>query len=239
MPDPLSVLLEVQGLDLAADTLRHRRETLPERALLAAEQAAIAGLDSQLKALDARLHELGVAQRRLEDEVAALAAKADAENTRLYSGSVKAIRELQAIQEEIDGLGRRRSALEDDVLVLMEEIEPLAAQSTALAEERVAREREAARLIGVIGEGEAAIDAELATTLAARAALVDAVPADLVATYEKVRAQLGGVAIARLEGTQCGGCHLTLPAMELDAVRHVAEGSLVTHEECGRILVPR
>ena len=46
-----------------------------------------------------------------------------------------------------------------------------------------------------------------------------------------------GVAVARLVGSHCDGCHLTLPAMELDRIRHLPEGELVTCEQCGRILV--
>ena len=35
----------------------------------------------------------------------------------------------------------------------------------------------------------------------------------------------------------CGGCHLTLSAVELDRVRHQPEGTLVFCGECGRLLV--
>jgi predicted nucleic acid-binding Zn-ribbon protein len=45
------------------------------------------------------------------------------------------------------------------------------------------------------------------------------------------------VAVARLVGNHCDGCHLTLPAMELDRIRHLPEDELVTCEQCGRILV--
>ena len=40
-------------------------------------------------------------------------------------GAVKAPKELQALQDEIDALHRRQSTLEDHVLELMEQVEPL------------------------------------------------------------------------------------------------------------------
>lgn len=239
MADPLHTLLDLQAHDLAADAFRHRRASLPERAQLVAAEAEIARIDTEAAALRSQLADIAKAQGRLEDEVASLAAKATAENTRLYSGTVTSPRELQAIQEEIDALNRRRSTLEDDVIVRMEEAEPLQAHLDALVERRAGQEGEASRLRSAIEEAERAIDAELATELAARGELAAAVPDDLLATYERVRARLGGVAIARLEGAQCGGCHLALNAVELAGLRKVADGVIVTHEECGRILVPR
>jgi hypothetical protein len=43
--------------------------------------------------------------------------------------------------------------------------------------------------------------------------------------------------VARLVGNHCDGCHLTLPSMELDRIRHLAEREVVTCDQCGRILV--
>ena len=43
--------------------------------------------------------------------------------------------------------------------------------------------------------------------------------------------------MARLTGGRCDGCHLSLPAVELDRIRHEAAGTLEYCEQCGRILV--
>ena len=45
------------------------------------------------------------------------------------------------------------------------------------------------------------------------------VPADLLARYERLRTTLAGTGAARLVGGSCSGCHLTLPAMEVDRIR--------------------
>ena len=72
---------------------------------------------------------------------------------------------------------------------------------------------------------------------AARAAVANDVPADLTKTYEQLRARLGGIGAARLDGNRCSGCHLTLPATELDRIRHADANALFYCEQCGRILV--
>jgi predicted nucleic acid-binding Zn-ribbon protein len=82
------------------------------------------------------------------------------------------------------------------------------------------------------------VAAELDALTTARAAAAADVPDDLLVTYDGLRRHLGGVGAARLVGARCGGCHLTLPATELDQLRHQAPGTLNYCEQCGRILVP-
>jgi uncharacterized protein len=235
--DPLPTLLDVQAHDLTADQLRHRRSTLPERLALAEQEAATARLDTELAELRSRLTDLDRSQKRIEDEVATLAAKGEAENKRLYSGTVSSPRELQAMQEDIDGLTRRQRELEDDVLEIMEAAEPLHEEVDRLERVREEHAAEAERLRDLIAAAEAEIDGELAGVLGEREQLARGIPEDLLTTYERLRDRLGGVGVARLEGAQCMGCHLSLPATEVDAIRHAGPGDVVFHEECGRILV--
>jgi len=63
------------------------------------------------------------------------------------------------------------------------------------------------------------------------------VPAELLARYERLRAKLAGTGAARLVGESCGGCHLTLPAMEVDRIRRAPPDEVLTCDQCGRILV--
>lgn len=233
----LHELLVVQELDLAADQLRHRRASLPERLALAEEQAAAARLDVELSGLAERSHELHRTQRRLEDEVASIEAKAADHDRKLYAGTVTSPRELQAMQAEIEGLRRRASTLEDEILEVMEAVEPIDAERGRLEDRLEEHQRASQRLREAIDEAEGAIDEELADTSARRAAAAEEIDADLLARYERLRSQLDGIAIARLDGGRCAGCHLSLPATELDAIRRAPAEEILVHEECGRILV--
>ncbi|MDQ1445435.1 MAG: C4-type zinc ribbon domain, partial [Acidimicrobiaceae bacterium] len=42
---------------------------------------------------------------------------------------------------------------------------------------------------------------------------------------------------AKLVGSNCSGCHLSLPATELDRIRHGSPDQVVFCDQCGRILV--
>ncbi len=232
-----ATLLELQELDTRADQLRHRREALPERGARAGRVRALAELDQRLEVRQGETAELARAQRRLEDEVASLDARAVAEDGRLYSGTVTSPRELAAIQDEVASLRAHVSSIEDQVLEVMERGEPLAAEVAQLVADRTAVLAELAALDRAIAESEAEIDSQLAQLEATRVEAAAVVPAELRSEYEVLRSRLGGVAVARLEGDRCLGCHLSLPAGELSRIRRAPADAVVHHEECGRILV--
>ena len=230
-------LLVVQEHDTAADRLRHRRVTLPERADLVRVEDDLAVLERTLVDVVARRDEVATRQKRLEAELAAVEAKLAEIQKRLYSGVVTIPRELQAMQAEVESLKRRQSSLEDDVLEAMTEREPLDEEVAGLEGKRAGHDQDGARLRAAIAEAEVTIDNELAAEHEARAAAAAAIPAELTTLYEDLRRRLGGVGAARLVNGRCSGCHLTLPATELDRIRREPPDALIRCDQCGRILV--
>ena len=85
--------------------------------------------------------------------------------------------------------------------------------------------------------GLAEIEESAAKATAGRAAVVAALPADLLALYDKIRATSGGRGAAELRRGQCGGCREILSTVELNEIRAAAPDEVVRHEECRRILV--
>jgi predicted nucleic acid-binding Zn-ribbon protein len=233
----LEALLEVQARDLAADQLRYRRQSLPERETLRERESALDRVVAALAEGGGRRDELARAQRRLEDEVDSAGARAHESEARLNSGAVSAPRELKALSAEVAALRGRAHQLEDDLLDVMEQAESVAAEVARLDEERLRVHGEAVRLRASLGEQEAKIDAELAVEVVRRVEAATLVPAQLLGVYERLRGRLGGVGVARVDAGRCTGCHLSVPTMELEALRRAAEGTIVCHEECGRILV--
>ncbi len=234
---PLHALIALQDVDTALDQLRHRRSHLPEGAELAAIEQELAGLDQAAGRAGAARDQVAEQQALAEAELAAIEGRAEAVNQRLYGGTVTASRELQALAADVESLKARASVVEDQVLELMEVREPLEAELAALSVSRdglAARQQAAAAALAVAAAG---VDEEMARQVDGRAEAARSVPADMLGVYDRLRARLDGVAVARLVGNHCDGCHLTLPAMELDRIRHLPEGEVVTCEQCGRILV--
>lgn len=233
----LEKLLEVQQLDTAMDQLRHRRATLPARAQLTAVESRIAELTTTLETARAARDQVSRRQSELEAELQALEARVVELEGKMYGGTITASRELQAMAGEVESIKRRRSTIEDHILEAMDEREPLDAEVQRLEGEEAAAGEEAFALEGQIEDAEGEIGIEEANELAARAALVVHVPAPLLEQYERIRSRLGGIGAARLVGVSCSGCHLSLPAVEVDRLKKAPPDTVVLCDQCGRILV--
>lgn len=230
-------LLAVQEHDTHADQLSHRAEHLPERGRLRDIEAETEALGDRIAVVAQRRGELSRSQQRLEDEVASLTERANQAEKQLYSGAVSNPRELQALQDDVASIRRRIGQLEDDELEILELSEPVDAELGTLEAERDRLAAEHERVSGELAEAEAVIAAELDAVRAERDRLAAAVDAGLWPEYDTLRAQRGGVAIARLVGSTCQGCHLALAAVEVDRIRKLSVDEIVHCEECGRLLV--
>ena len=91
----LEQLLVVQEHDSAADHLRHRRATLPEREVLSRAQDEVATLEPQLADARARRDEVGREVKRLDDESSAVTARANEVEKTMYSGTVSSPRSMR------------------------------------------------------------------------------------------------------------------------------------------------
>jgi predicted nucleic acid-binding Zn-ribbon protein len=230
-------LLRVQEHDTAADRLRHRRQNLPELAELKQSEDELALLEASLAGVEARAAEAGRQQRHLEGELSLVESKVSELDAKLYSGAVTVPRELEAMQHEGAVLRERRAALEDEVLEAMGTRETLDAEVADLRRRRDELDARGAGLRVAVAEAQTEVDRELTAELAARQEAAAAIPPDVSALYEQLRARLGGVAAAPLVNGRCGGCHLALPATEIDRLRKEPPETLVRCEQCERILV--
>jgi len=230
-------LLTVQEHDTHADQLIHRSQTLPARAQLTDVEGKVAEVDGQIAEVDERLGALRRSQQRLEDEIASLRTRAEQADKQLYSGTTNNPRELQALQDDIDSIKRRITRLEDDELDVMEATEPVDAERAELVGRRDKLDEQAVVIRAELAETETEIEGELAGVREQREIAAKAVPEELWAEYDRLRASLGGIAIARLVGSTCQGCHLALSAVEIDRIRKMSLDEPVHCEECGRLLV--
>ncbi|HZQ83309.1 MAG TPA: C4-type zinc ribbon domain-containing protein [Acidimicrobiales bacterium] len=232
----LETLLEVQEHDTVLDQLRHRKATIPERAQLAELEARADGLRGQLSEAKAARDEVVTQQEGLEAELAATEKRMKEIDQRLFSPTA-GVRDMEAMNDELSSLKRRRSSLEDQVLEALEAREPLDAAVEKLEAGLATIAAEVEALGDVIAEAELVIEAEIDVEQAKRDAAATGVSDQLMQQYERLRSRLGGIGAARLVGTSCSGCHLTLPATEIDRIKKAPPDAFFTCDQCGRILV--
>ena len=233
-PEVQARLLELQALDDELGRITAHRRRLQAGGDLPAATSEQAGL--RRRAADERgvLEDLRTRIRRLESDVALVEQRLTRDRGRLNATSSS--KDAQGLEQEIASLIRRRSALEDDELELMEALETAetaaAETGTALtaAEERVrALQADQDDALAGLAENEQRVAAE-------RAALVADLPGPLVALYDRQRTRYG-IGAALLTRGVSHGSNMALTGADLAEVRAADPDAVVLDPESGCILV--
>lgn len=224
-------LQEVDTAILQTDRMLRRLDTgANEKALADELRASRDAAAERLHRLERDLHDSELEQRSVE-------AKRKEYETKLYSGKVSNPKELDAMQHEIEALGRYRGTLDERILGLMDELE----SARALAGETELRFAEADRQYQEKARHHQAnslkLQGDLAKLQLMRKHRAADVPAPLVKRYEVIRAAKGGAGAALLEAGRCGACRTNLPRNIVVSVRDTE--AIETCESCGRILCPQ
>lgn len=230
-------LLDLQADDTRLSQIAHRRRTLPEAQALAELDERIQRTADELVAAETIASDLDAELERSEADVEQVRERSRRDQELLDSGSIGDPKQLQSLQHELQSLARRQSELEDIELEVMERVEGARAAVAHLAAERDRLEAERATLAETVARLLAELDTEQAGVEADRADVATRIPADLLALYEKIRADHGGVGAAHLHRGSCQGCRLELPPNEIERLRAAAPDEVVRCEECRRILV--
>ncbi len=225
----------MQECDLSIDQLLYRRRELPERGELARMEARARELETRRSRLDTDREDRARRQSQIDSQVATFASRIEAIESRLRQGGD--YRDVQAMSTEMDSLTRHRRALEDEELEIMEQVEVLDAELESLAGEASELLKDRETVSARIKELESELDAGVEASRNERSALALGLPADLLSSYERIRARLGGIGAARLVEGTCSGYHLKLPSSERERALNATPGEIVYCDQCGRILV--
>lgn len=229
-------LLDLQAIDTRLDQIAHARAHLPQSAQLARATDAAEVARGNLVLAETELGDVQREVSRAETEVKQVRDRAERDRTRLDSGTGTS-KELLALQQELESLGRRQATLEDVELEAMERAEAAGAEVDRL---RAISDEASAKVERLTAERDAAVvelDAEATEVAAGRPAVVEAVGPELTALFDTIRAAQGGIGAAELKGRRCMGCQLELNAGELGRIANTPADVVVRCEECERILV--
>ena len=225
-------LWALQTTDLALDAIKQRlaelEKQLGDNAELLAAQAAAAEANAELERHRA-------AQRELDQQIKELSTHIRAAEREMMSGRVRNPRELEGMEANVAALQRRRSALEDEALAAMLEIETwqpeVEARQTRLAESQAAH---AARQTAIKREAAQKI-AELKALAARRNQQWAAIAPAQRELYKNLRSRKGGRALAREHSSACQACGVMLPTGVAQAVHSGRDN--VFCPGCGRLLL--
>jgi predicted nucleic acid-binding Zn-ribbon protein len=227
----IRALYRLQRID---SEIKEKKERLLEVLNEQKEPAALLAARERVETAVAELTKWQHKQKQFNTELEDLNAEVKRSETRLYSGNVKNPKELADLDQKIKSLGRRRAALEDDILEMMVLIED--AEGEKLAAETVLMTMEAEREVSLAElkqeQNELALRLHhLGQDRQKQAAKIDG---RSLQDYENLRKRRHGVAVAVLKINQCQACFTTVSASK---VKKVEQGELVYCGGCGRILV--
>ena len=229
------LLLALQEVDTEADQLAHRREKSPLRDDLASATAAMREWETQRASMRSRIDELGTSIEQAEERGAELSS-----HRRRLEQQMKTViapREAEALMHEMTTIGAQIDELDLHELESLEEQSRIDDQLAAHLRDEDQHRRRLRQADDALAAEVGDIDAELAALTSSRATLRAQLSDALLATYDRKRAALG-VAVARLVGKQCQGCHLELSAAEIDTVKdEAAETGVTDCPDCGRLLI--
>jgi len=229
----LSDLLDLQDVDLTIDRLIHQRQTLPE--LKTYQEAA--GRRERFEALRSEkaavLRSLELDLDKAEGELELVEIRLKESETRLFAGGMSG-RETEQKRLEVQSLRGQQSALEDRVLGLIDQVDPVRTEVGGLDGQLNETGQEVARLEEVIAAAWRQIDAQIGRQEESKREIAVTISPELIALYEQLRKSKEGVAVGRLTGGVCGGCHL---ALSLPEQTEAADWDPPRCIHCMRILV--
>ncbi|WP_425412295.1 zinc ribbon domain-containing protein [Luteipulveratus mongoliensis] len=226
----------MQKLDTRLDQLNHRAGALPVLAELAAAHEQSTRVDEDLVLARTAVTDIDREITKADQDVQLVRDRSTRNRARLDSGQGSP-KELQSMQHELDTLARRQSELEDVELEIMERAESLRSDLVEKERKRTELDEQLSRLEDQRDRDVRDIESERTDVSKDRDQIAPGLGDDLLALYEKVRDQHGGLGAAALIARRCGGCQLELNQADLGRIRGAAEDEVLRCEECRRILV--
>jgi len=232
--DELDKLHEVQKIDAQ---IYQREQTM-------AAQDSGEGLKQQaivlLKRHDAAvkaLHKVETEQKDRELELKGIEEKRAKVHTKLYGGHVNNPKELGDLQKDEEMLDHQISALEEIVLVQMEQVESARKIVAQLAGELDAAKRRWKTTVAHTQAETKRLQGEIAALRPERERLAADIEKHILRRYDGIRQRAYGIGMVVTGNDTCPACHVRLDAHVINRLREGEE--LVLCENCGRILLWR
>ena len=227
-------LLRVQELDTAIAQATRLMANPPQAKSLAELAPGAADIRSRRLAVSGERDDAQAELSRLESDVKVVETRMQRDTDRVQHTS--SVKDVAALEAELEALRKRRSDLEDIELAIMERLEGLDASLATIDAEGADTEVRVAQLEAERDVEVAAQERKRADAAADRAAIVEALPVDLVALYEKQRDRYG-VGAAKLVAGVSLASNMKLSPSDLAVVHAAAADDVVLCPDSGAVLV--
>jgi len=156
---------------------------------------------------------------------------------RMRMTRIKNVKELQALQREIDLIKQNNSELEDALIQVLEEIDGINANIKAKEDEMAAIEAEWQQKLETMRLEITGIDQAVSEAALRRQVIASQVTGDLISRYELIFSRRGGTAVVEVSGGICQGCYMNIPPQLLNEI--IKSEKVHLCPSCQRILFYR
>ena len=223
-------LLQLQQIDHQKVAFRDRLNQLPVE-LEKIRQRAAAAQQAQADAQQA-VEQCQKQRRTKESDLQAQEERINKLKTRL--GEIKTNKEYHAHLAEIETAKLGQTAIEDELLTLMEQTETVAQQLKQRQAELATAKTAAAAEEAKLEEERRSLEQQLERLKTETAALAPSLEPGLLKDYERLRERLKGSVIVPIQHDSCTGCRLAVPPQLIAEVRRQEAVQHCPH--CGRFL---
>ncbi len=227
-------LFRLQQVDSRIDQLEGRLRKIQETLDNDTEMQAAR---RKLKDAELEAHQCEQERRTAEAGAQEKQIKIQQAEASLYGGKVHNPKELQDLQADVVSLKKHLSALEEQELDAMMKLEASQAAMQAAQHDLVQIQSRLGAANGKLLDEQADLSHDLQDQKTERQASISNLDPGILRTYENLRRDRRGLAIAEVSDNGCGACGTTLTAALQQSARHAAE--LVYCPSCGRILFAR
>jgi uncharacterized protein len=224
-------LYQLQTIDIEIEQIEKKKADVEAQM---GESEELVQARTALEDARTKLHHEESRARDLELDVQTTAEKLKLVQSKLYGGTVKASKELSALQRESEILQQSKSRSEDDLLERMASMESLQTQTQEAQHTWADAEASWKAQQSTFAAQHKEIEAQIVTMTAKRASIASGFGAEVIGEYERLRAIKRGRAVARVERNTCMGCRIGLPMSVVQQAR--SSPSFVLCPSCGRIL---
>lgn len=231
MTEELELLWKLRVLDEQRSALKAALDRFP--VLKSDLDHRVSAEKARLEALKGRLNDLQKNRRGREKDIETVVAEERKFQSQLPA--VKKNEEYTALLHEIQAAKAKRSEIETEVLLMLDEEEKTAQERPAIEQALSAAEREASDRLAQITREESVDQEQLTAVDAERAGLIGKLPAGTRSRYERIHASRGGHAVVAISKGACGGCYRAQPPQVLVEARR--GDRLLACDGCGRIMI--
>ena len=121
-------------------------------------------------------------------------------------GLITSPKDLEHMQAELESLQRRMTSLEDDELEVMARLEDAQQELDSLTAQVAAADERLAALSSAVTPGPSSWTRTSEQIATDRGPAAAALPEDLLALYDRLRASKNSVGVGALRARECGGC---------------------------------